>query len=95
MSKIQPKPSALESLTAQLAQLAASPDVQWEDWGGSLDVRVNVPVGYTAEEWFDLYWGDASYDTEHRGQWAYGSLPQGASPEECREVARELLKRFF
>jgi len=52
------------------------------------DVRLQVlPNG----EW-ELWTGDPSYDTDHRGYWGAGTLDAEASALEMRELARDLIE---
>ena len=55
------------------------------DSPGYGDIRLQVHDGWT------VHTGDSSYDQDHRGSWAAGSVPRGCSKKEAREIARSLL----
>ena len=59
--------------------------IQWDDCeDGWIDVRLQV----REEGGWRLWWGDSSYDWDHRGDWGCGSLSNRTN---CRELAKELI----
>jgi hypothetical protein len=56
------------------------------DFSG-IDCRLRVFDG----DW-SLITGDSQFDTDHRGYWAYGSIPYYCTLEEAQEIAESLIK---
>jgi hypothetical protein len=55
------------------------------DFSGT-DCRLRVFEG----DW-SLITGDSQYDTDHRGYWAYNSIPYHCTLEEAQEIAESLI----
>jgi hypothetical protein len=57
---------------------------QWDDFGGYVDVRLQV----MEDGGWAIRTGDSSYDQDHRGYWGASSIDPHTN---CRDLAIELL----
>lgn len=62
-------------------------DLQMDDDFSGTDVRLQV----REDGAWQLHFGSADYDQDHRGFWACGSVRRGCTWTEAREQARELI----
>jgi len=43
---------------------------------------------------FELLWGDSSFDVDHRGIWASGTINPEATFEELKEILKEMYREI-
>lgn len=54
---------------------------------GSIDVRLQLIGGS-----YELHYGDASYDTDHRGSWGAGTVDRDATDDDLATIADDMIR---
>lgn len=84
-------PYALEGFnTEMLSTFNYMVDTLDEEALESLEVRLRLYKGQ-----FDLYYGDPSYDTDHRGSWSSCSITSEDTLETCNELLIGMYKEVI